>query len=119
MLQYKDLSPAQRRWVDLVSLFFPDTGSTLTYTELTKIDRFFFVNREKDPRFKISKPLWLISNNAVSRGIYFFPRDTAVYTPPDTNTDLENTLHEELRRLDVLDVFLNPRIDDDERTDHG
>jgi hypothetical protein len=73
MLNYKDLSPAKRKWVDLVEIHFPQYTDTITYEQLNIIHAVFTAKRNEDRRFKCSKPLWLISNNAVSRGVYKFP----------------------------------------------
>lgn len=75
MLEYDDLSPAQKRWVDLVELFFPDIQlrGKITYKEIQEVHEFLLKKRDEDKRFKCAMPLWVITNNALSRGVYQFP----------------------------------------------
>jgi hypothetical protein len=75
MLNYKDLSPAKRKWVDLVEYFFPDIKErgVITFKELNEIHAFLKEKRKEDIRYRVAKPLWLIMANATGRGIYKFP----------------------------------------------
>jgi hypothetical protein len=101
MLYYKDLSPAQRRWVELVEAYFPRSDPQITYAEIKQIHDFFVGKRREDARFKISKPLWLITNNALSRGRYLFPASSvpqcvAACLPPE-----EATYRQELAKFSI------------------
>ena len=99
MLQFNALSPAQRRWVELVELYFPNTGKTISYAELKKIDGFFRGKRQDDPRFKVSKPLWLITHNAIERGVYLFPASGVKIA--ETLTDREAEYRAELAKFSI------------------
>ena len=89
MLNYTDLSKAQRRWVDLVEEYFPDISDTLTYKQIQDIHAFFTEKRKEDSKFKISKALWLITNNAVTRGTYKFPKSSIAEIEVETVIDSE------------------------------
>jgi hypothetical protein len=103
MLNYTDLSKAQKRWVDLVEECFPDDGDTLSFKQIQDIHEYFTSRRAENPKFKISKALWLITNNAVSRGTYKFPKSTAsdVDGPVEVNDELETRYRAELAKLDI------------------
>ena len=99
MLQFNDLSPAQRRWVELVELHFPNTGDTITYADIKMIDGFFRGKRQQDSRFKVSKPLWLITHNAVERGVYLFPGSGVKLA--ESLTDREAEYRAELAKFSI------------------
>ena len=101
LLQYKDLSPAQRRWVELVEIHFPHIQHTIAYSEIRQIHDFFFSKRSADKRFKISKPLWLITHNAVSRGVYNFPGSGARLGEPAPLSDDETLYRTELAKFAI------------------
>ena len=101
LLQYKDLSPAQRRWVELVEIYFPHIQRTITYSEIRQIHDFFSAKRAEDRRFKISKPLWIITHNAVSRGVYDFPGSGARLHEPESLSDSEAQYRTELAKYAI------------------
>lgn len=73
MLDYGDLSPARKKWVHFVEMFHPEIEQTVSFEQIKKFHEEFKAKRSIDPRFKVSMPLWLIGENAISRGVYFFP----------------------------------------------
>lgn len=103
MLNYSDLSKAQQRWVNLVEKNFPDIKGSLTYKQIQDIHTFFTEKRKEDSRFKISKALWLITNNAVSRGVYKFPSSTVEEIEVETviDSELEANYKAELAKFGI------------------
>lgn len=103
MLLYIDLSGAQRRWVDLVELCFPDIGESITYQQIKDIHNTFTEKRKINPKFKISKALWLITNNATTRGVYKFPSSKVVDEDVITieDTEMETIYKSELVKYGI------------------
>jgi hypothetical protein len=108
MLSYEDLSAAQKRWVDLVEIHFPNildvTNGTLTYKDILQIDNFFREKRSENKKYKVSKPIWLITNNAVERGKYKFPSSTfgeIIDENAPVASDMEVNYQNELKRLGI------------------
>lgn len=103
MLNYHDLTAAQRHWVDLVEASFPDEPDVLTYKRLLELHAHFVSLRSVDARYKCAKPLWLITNNAISRGLYKLPKSTFIDDAEDLplDSELEIRYREELKNLDI------------------
>ena len=77
MLTYDILTDSQRRWVNLVEFHYPDITTEITYLQIKEIHIFFTEKRLENKNFKCAKALWLITNNAISRGVYSFPSSKA------------------------------------------
>jgi hypothetical protein len=103
MLTYHDLSKAQKRWVELVEACYPDIGDEISYQDVQAIHEFFASKRAENPKYKISKALWLITNNALSRGVYKFPRSDAVDAEVvlEIDSELETQYKAELEKLGI------------------
>lgn len=90
MLNYSDLSAGKKKWVHLIQLTHPEIDQVITYEQIVKFDKELRELRKKDPKYKVSMPLWLIVNNAVSRGVYFFPgteNDSSNFLPEREKVD--------------------------------
>ena len=76
MLGYSDLSPAQRKYVDLLEMVFPDVYNrgTITFREIKDIHKLLVAKREEHPGYKCAEPLWMITYNAIQRGTYKIPK---------------------------------------------
>lgn len=107
MLAYNNLSSARQRWVDLVEQHFPEVKlrGVVTFKEINSIHDFFFEKRESDKRYKISKPLWLITNNAISKGVYQFPASDA----PEVETPVIDDKMELYYRSELLAHSIKPK----------
>lgn len=79
MLNYNDLSSGKKKWVHLIELIHPEVSDRITYDQITKYDAELRALRAKDSKYKVSMPLWLIGENVISRGVYFFPSDRFTY----------------------------------------
>ena len=109
MLSYNDLTRAQKRWVELVELHFSNildvSKNILTYKDINEIDNFFRSKRVENKRYKISKPLWLITNNASARGVYKFPASTIVEELVDDRAPVDSVMElnykAELKKLNI------------------
>lgn len=103
MLTYQDLTNSQKRWVHLVMTHFPNVGTEITYTEFKEIDFFLKSRRELDVSCKISKPLWLVTNNKLSRGVYSFPAPNIVppVLPVSILSEEESVYQMELEKLGI------------------
>jgi hypothetical protein len=103
MLLYTDLSGSQRRWVDLVEFCFPDISETITYQKIKDIHNFFTEKRKDNPKYKISKALWLITNNAMTRGVYKFPSSKLADedAPMVEDTEMEKLYKAELAKYGI------------------
>lgn len=108
MLRFEDLNKTQQRWVCLVEQHFSSllvsTAGLLSYKDICNIHDFFSKCREKDHSFKISKALWLITNNAIRRGLYRFPSSssTEIEEPqlePDNESEIQ--YQAELKKLNI------------------
>ena len=90
MLEFDKLSPAQERWVVLLEHFFPEVYKTgeVSHKQLVAADNKFREMRATDKKYKVSWPIWLISNNATTRGKYHIPKkqteehDASIETHP-------------------------------------
>lgn len=96
---YTDLSPAQRKWVDLVEIHFPEINDTITYKQLLEMYNYFLELRKQNKNYRVSKPLWLITNNAIERGVYKFP-GRKVKINKDFS-EMEMLYHSELAEFDI------------------
>lgn len=103
MLAYDDLSPARKRWVMLVEFAHPEVTDTITYQQIKDFHEEFLLLRDKDPRYKVGMPLWLIGQNAISRGVYFFPssKNTAPTVTKQENSPLEEEYLIELKAYGI------------------
>jgi hypothetical protein len=105
MLSYEDLTASQKKWVDLVEIHYPEliTRDTLTYADLKRIHTEFVGKRAENKKYKCSMPLWLITNNAISRGLYRFPASWLVFDEYVGVVDepLEIIYREELKRFGI------------------
>jgi hypothetical protein len=84
MLQFKDLSPAQQKFVLLVELHFPQIKErgTITYKEINEVHDFFLEKRKENKNYKVMKALWLVTNNKIERSLYKFPLSEEKVAPP-------------------------------------
>ena len=99
MIQFVNLTVAQQRWVSMVQHFFPEiyARGNITHKELMKAHTKFLELRETDKKYKVGWPIWLIMNNATSRGVYKIPM--VADTEKETNdsphfADYETSLKE-------------------------
>lgn len=85
MLTLQELTPAQSRWLALIEHYFADVYSSgiITYSQLVEADAKFRELRKTDPKFKVGWPIWFITNNQTSRGIYQLPIASASDIPVD------------------------------------
>lgn len=96
MLTWFDLSKAQQRWVTLVQMFHPEVRDTVTFQQIRDFHEEFKSKRADGKQFKIGMPIWLITNNAVERGVYFFPsEENTVQMEPDEMTPIDPELEPE------------------------
>lgn len=87
MLNYNDLSSAQQKYIDLVSLYFPGL-EVVTFSKLNEIHAFFLKKRGEDARFKVGFPIWLVSNNRRGRD-YLLPLQHVVLEDEVSELDRE------------------------------
>lgn len=102
MLSYPDLTHTQRKWVDLVEIHFPEIEGTITYKQVLEVHDFFTSKRVENKAYKISKALWLITNNKTGHGIYMFPGSKIGDIPSETeDSPAEIAYKEELIKLGI------------------
>ena len=101
MKNFDELSPAQERWVVLVEYCFPAIyqSGQITHKELIKVHAQFLDMREQDKKYKVGWPIWLISNNAITRGVYQIPQKDFGLT--QQSGDLEE-LNQEMKEFGVV-----------------
>lgn len=108
MLQYEQLSKAQRKWVDLVEILFPDMYSSdiITHSQLKMIHEQLVEMRDQDKKYKVSWPIWLITNNAITRGAYKIPKQNGVEESIDDDPDKDHPFFQEyiqeLKQFNVI-----------------
>lgn len=106
MIKYDQLSRAQARWVDLLEILFPDfyKSDIITHSQLKMVHEQLLILREKDKKYKVSWPIWLITNNAVSRGVYKIPKPhmVTVDNDPDMNHPFYPEYIQELKQFNVI-----------------
>ena len=75
MIEFAQLTVAQQRWVTMVQHFLPEVyvRGSITHKELIMAHAKFMEMRETDKKYKVGWPIWLIMNNATSRGVYKIP----------------------------------------------
>lgn len=95
MLTWHDLSKAQKKWVTLVQMFHPEVRDTVTFQQIKEFHAEFMEKRSEGKKFKTGMPLWLITHNAIERGVYFFPSE-------------ENTVQMEPEELTPIDPEFEP-----------
>lgn len=83
MLSEKELSVGQSKWLALVKAKFNNIykSSTVTHAQLKEMHEEFVKLRTVDKKYKVGWPIWLITNNAVSRGVYSLPAAAVEKTP--------------------------------------
>ena len=105
MLSYEDLTAAQKKWVDLVEIHYPEVmlQDNVTYTDIKTFHTFFVQKRVENKKYKCSMPLWLITNNAISRGHYRFPGSLVIIGEEMVGLDdpMEKIYKEELKKFGI------------------
>lgn len=99
MKNYSDLSAGQRKWVDLVEIYFPEIGDTITYKQLLTAHAFFKEMREQNAKYRVAKPIWLIGANAIARGVYRFPGSSVKIQ--SQFSEMETIYHAELKEFGI------------------
>lgn len=106
MLMWQNLSKAQQRWVTLVEMFYPEVEDTVTFQQIHEFHEFFKSKRTEDPKYKVGLALWMITHNAISRGVYFFPSqknslDIEPDEPVEVDPELEPLYQQELMNYGI------------------
>lgn len=99
MITVKNMTVGQGKYIALVKHFFPDVykRGEVTHKELKTIDAKLHQMRATDKKYKVAWPIWLITKNAVSRGLYSLPVDTEdVEDDPDMKNPFYAKYKEEL-----------------------
>lgn len=89
MITAQKLSRAQKKWFSLLEELFPNIAKRdiITVSELKLFHAKLTGLREIDKKkYKVSWPIWLISNNAVSRGVYALPKDATQMVSKDVSS---------------------------------
>ncbi len=104
MLSYNDLSIGQRKWVDLVEAceLLDSNKNEVSYKEIQTIHEYFVKQRSVNKKFKVSKPLWLITNNAIRRGVYAFPSSESNLAITEGNYPEEVMYKNELKKFNII-----------------
>lgn len=97
MIDNKLLSPGQRRYVNMVTQFHPEIENTISFDQINKIHEEFLGLR---PKYKIGYPNWLLVNNRLERGLYFFPKEDV-----DAKEESVNISDEEISYQSLLKQF--------------
>jgi hypothetical protein len=99
MLTFDDLSTAQKKWVYIVNHFHPEVTTEITFKQINDFHDEFMTLREGNKKYKVGLPLWLIGENAVRRGVYFFPSEANTSVPVGTKkAPVKTALLEELKQ---------------------
>lgn len=92
MLTYEKLSPGQKKWVLMVNTFHPEIKESITFDQIHQFHAEFMLLRETNIRYKVGLPNWLIRENRIDRGVYFFPAEGEVYKDTSDNTEIISDL---------------------------
>ena len=84
MLTFNDLSTAQKKWVYIVNHFHPEVTTEITFKQINEFHNEFMALRAENKKYKVGLPLWLIGNNTIRRGVYFFPSEANAVAPIGT-----------------------------------
>lgn len=97
MITYDKLTPAQSKWLDLVEILFPTIYECdiITHAQLKMIHDQLTELRKTDKKYKVGWPIWLITNNAVTRGCYKLPKEESKLV--DVDPDVDNPFYENYR----------------------
>jgi hypothetical protein len=105
MITLSELTPAQSKWLALIKHYFADIHSSgiITYQQLVEAHKKFTELRETDKKFKVGWPIWFITNNQISRGVYQLPKELAEQeVDPDTEHPLYAEYIDELKRFNIV-----------------
>lgn len=108
MITHSELTPAQEKWLALIEYYFEDVYSSgkITHKQLKAAHDRFTVLRKEDKKYKVGWPIWLITNNAISRGVYELPVPSGtvkVEEDPDINHPFYPEYIAELKRFNVIE----------------
>jgi hypothetical protein len=93
MLTYEKLSPGQKKWVLMINTFHPEIEDSITFDQIHQFHSEFMLLRETNSRYKVGLPNWLIRDNRIDRGVYFFPAEGKVYVEAvDEDTEIISDL---------------------------
>jgi hypothetical protein len=103
MKNYTDLSPGQKKYVHFVELLFPElvVDGNIALSDVKIIHDKLVEKRIEDKRFKVAFPIWLITNNQVSRGVYKFPKSDSSNDVVSVNTPQDELYVSELSRYGI------------------
>jgi hypothetical protein len=107
MISYQELSKARKRWVDLVELHYPEIDKTISLQQIKDIHDFFTTKRTEDKKYKVSKALWVVTNNKVSRGVYRFPGSKSEFE--ETETPIIDDELETLYKAELIKLGIQPK----------
>lgn len=101
MITNSQLTAAQSKWLALIEYYFAEVYSSgiITYPQLTAAHNKFLELRETDKKYKTGWPIWLITKNQISRGVYKLPVDDVEEEEPKEVLDsLKQEYYDELNR---------------------
>lgn len=80
----------------MVLEFHPEVEDEITHRQLHDFHHEFMQLRKEDKKFKIGLPVWLMNQNAIRRGVYFFPAEGN--EPPTTEKKVDTVLEEQYKK---------------------
>lgn len=108
MIQYKNLSKSQQKWLSLVEYYFTDIYKCgiITHAQLKTTHEKFIELRSEGPNFKVGWPIWLIMNNSIGRATYRLPVENMAYDDELEDEDSSSPYYEEyiqeLKQFNVI-----------------
>jgi hypothetical protein len=106
MITFEKMTPAQAKWLALIEYYFADTykSGRITHAQLVTAHNHFLELRKEDKKYKTGWPIWLITNNAIERGVYQLPTqaESVPQIDPDTTHEFYPDYIKELKEFGVV-----------------
>lgn len=108
MIKHSELTAAQSKWLALIEYYFEDVykSSIITHKQLVIAHEKFTELRAIDKKYKVGWPIWLLTNNAISRGVYQLPVPSNNVEEESVDEDSTHPYYEEyvaeLKRFGVV-----------------
>ena len=76
----------------MVNTFHPEIVDSITFEQIHEFHSEFMILRETNNRYKVGLPNWLIRQNRIDRGLYFFPAPGSSYVDNSTTVEIVSDL---------------------------
>ena len=95
MITHETITKGQAKWLAMITEFYPDIvkSGVITHKQVQEANQFFYAKRTKDKKYRVGHPIWLLVNNAITRGVYQLPVPGAVIEVKKIDVDTSHELY--------------------------